>query len=1076
MVWRAPAEELPPPDAAQRAILDAWDGPVLVVGGPGTGKTVMAAHAALEELCGGGTPLVFARTRAAASSLRNLITRGLAGAVWQPSVTTVHAFARSVFQRFAGGDGWRLLTAPEQEFRVRELLAGRVGRWPVSVRAAVTTAGFARQVRAGLARARQWGLDPADVVAAGEEAGDATWVALGGFFAEYLDVLDAEQVLDYAELVHRARIALAVPEVAGAVRRQVSAVVVDDYPELDPAQLGVVAALAPGGGRVLAVGDPHTVLSGFRGAHPRAVAGFTELFGGGRVVELGQGYRHGPVLAGALAGLSARMDAPVARGVALRMKAVPATRAGAVRAVACASEAAQAVAVAQEVRRARLDGGLGYDQMAVLVRSGQRSMGVILRALAKAGVPVQVAGSEVVLAQARPVRTLLTALEVAARGWVDAAEAAWLLTSPLAGLDALGLRWVERAHRALAESSAMPSDERLAAALNEPGWCGRAAGTPWEARVAPVARVAALLARARDGLVRGRSADEVAWGLWRGSGWPGQLDAQAVAGGASGARAGADLDALGAFFSFAGECGVRGGLAGVRMLAAEVEAQQIPADHEREARVGRGVEVMTVHRAKGRQWPLVVVAGATQGAWPTFRHTGGVIDPDELRADGLAGGFDARASLAAERRLFYAACATARDTLVVTCVSSADEDGGSPSRFIAELGVEPVAFEPSGEALALGPLVARLRRESASADVGEPRRRAAAAVLGELAGARDGRGRAVVPGADPASWWGVLPVSGSAVGGVGRDGGVVPGPAAGDEPDAPGSSLDRPPFTAGGVAGGADGGEASPVSATLSPSQLSTLLECPRRYFLRTSARADVPASGAAALGSIVHAVVQRAQADGASREELVALLDGLWEDQYPAEIGWVGRAQHDEAVRALDKFLAWQRSRLAEVVAVEEKFRFPVDIDGFGLVIVGALDRLEREPDERLRVVDFKTSKTPYSQAKTDGLEQLGVYQLAVDGGAFGEGECAGGTLVFLRAGNGDMPVVRDQDALSVRPHLGDDPEELAYPTWVHHRLAQAVAVIRDGSYPATPGAHCRGCSFAGSCPASPRGKQVVR
>ena len=44
-------------------------------------------------------------------------------------------------------------------------------------------------------------MDPEDVVAAGREAGRAEWVAVGEFFNECLDVMDAEGVLDYAELV-----------------------------------------------------------------------------------------------------------------------------------------------------------------------------------------------------------------------------------------------------------------------------------------------------------------------------------------------------------------------------------------------------------------------------------------------------------------------------------------------------------------------------------------------------------------------------------------------------------------------------------------------------------------------------------------------------------------------------------------------------------------------------------------------------------------------------------------------------------------------------------------------------------
>ena len=131
-------------------------------------------------------------------------------------VMTFHALCYALVRRFGENDHdapVRLLTGPEQDFRVREVLAGspQTGRadWPQSVTAAFGTRAFATEVRAVIAKARQLGMDPEDVVDAGLAAGRPEWVSVGQFFDEYLDVLDAERVLDYAELVHRCRILLA---------------------------------------------------------------------------------------------------------------------------------------------------------------------------------------------------------------------------------------------------------------------------------------------------------------------------------------------------------------------------------------------------------------------------------------------------------------------------------------------------------------------------------------------------------------------------------------------------------------------------------------------------------------------------------------------------------------------------------------------------------------------------------------------------------------------------------------------------------------------------------------------------
>ena len=118
---------------------------------------------------------------------------------------------------------------------------------------------------------------------------------------------------------------------------------------------------------------------------------------------------------------------------------------------------------------------------------------------------------------------------------------------------------------------------------------------------------------------------------------------------------------------------------------------------------------------------------------------------------------------------------------------------------------------------------------------------------------------------------------------------------------------------------------------------------------------------------------------------------------------------------------------------------------------------------------VDFTGVPT---KAEVEAHEQVGVYQLAVEAGAFesvapGSATSAGGELVFLRDGD-QLPKVLGQPPLSARPHLGDDPDELRYPTWVHHRLGVACATLSSGRWDASPGGHCRLCPFGTSCPAT--------
>jgi len=1023
----------------QAAVLASWDVPLLVLGGPGTGKTTLLAHAAVARSTSGDpAPLVLAASRTAASALRNTICSGLGDGSWQPVVTTAHALCRTIWQRFAGRPDLRLLAAPEQEYRVRELLAvSGATHWPAELRPALGTRGFAAQVRAAIARARQLGLEPEDLAAFGQEADRPEWAALGGFFAEYLDVLDAEGVLDYAELVHRVRLLLTEPDIAGVLGAEIGAVLIDDYTELDPAQIALLATLA-GSASVLAVADPDSISSTFRGAHPRAVADFGRFFGrpdaAVRRAELTTGHRSGPVIADALAGVRARLPRPAGAGQPELVPVVDAP--GEVAVFTCSGEADQADTIAAEIRRARLTAGIHYGDMAVLVRSGRRQLGPIIRSLAAAGIPVEVAGDEIPLAQAPSVRPLLLALAVTAAGRVEPDEAVRLLTSPLGGFDALGLRRLAREWRVGRATTPAGLPEQLAAAINDPAWLDVADPSPVVSRLR---RLLDVLAAAARRVRAGDPVDMVAWALWQGTEWPRQLASESLAGGALGSRADADLDALCALFESAAEADRRGGVGGVRAFLAELAGQQIPADRERESRLrGRGVQVLTAHRARGREWDLVVVAGVQEGVWPVGRRVSTVLEAAALTADGLTGRTDHRDLLAAERRLFHLACSRARRRLVVTAAAGTEGEADSPSRFLAELGVPLSAPDRHRQPLTLAAMAAELRRH-ATAPGAAPELRAAAAVeLARLADATDDSGKHLVPAADPSTWWGVRELT--------------------SRPEPLGSGR----------------------SVRLSPSQVSGILTCPRRYFLAREARGEGEPGLAAALGSLIHLLVQQAVTEGWGLAELRERLNQVWH-RLRFEAAWLSATERVEVELGLARFLAWREAAAADLVGVEVPFNLELAVDDLSVVLDGKVDWLERTPGG-LRVVDFKTSRTAPTRAAIAGMEQLGIYQLAVVSGGFAGLEpdtgTAGAAAVYLRlAGRPeDLPKEFDQASLTSTPYLYADPDEERYPTWVHQRVALAAGVVAEGSYPATPGPHCRTCPFANSCPASGRGGQVLR
>ena len=121
------------------------------------------------------------------------------------------------------------------------------------------------------------------------------------------------------------------------------------------------------------------------------------------------------------------------------------------------TERAEAEHLADLLRRAHLEDGIGWSDMAVLVRSGRASIPGLRRALAAADVPVEVASDDTPLVQEPAVRSLVDALSAVVNlanddpqsdGYVDPQRAHGLLQSPLAGLDATDVRALARVLRA----------------------------------------------------------------------------------------------------------------------------------------------------------------------------------------------------------------------------------------------------------------------------------------------------------------------------------------------------------------------------------------------------------------------------------------------------------------------------------------------------------------------------------------------------------------------------------------------------------------------------------------------------
>ncbi len=1082
-------------DRCQRAFLEAAAQPraaVLAVGGPGTGKStalVRSVVAAAEAGAGLDGLVVLTWSRPAAHRLRAEIIARLGRTQRAPAMTTVPGWCLALQSAYGprGGDGGipRVLTGPEQQMQVRELLEGEgEWLWPAEVRPAVRTRAFTQEVRTGIARARQHGLDPDDLIAMGERTGRPQWVGLGRFFERYLDVLDGQGVWDYAELVHRTRLLLLDEQVAADVAARLRGVHVDEFAELDRSQIGLLAQVHGLGVPVIAAADPATRVFAFRGADPRAVADFPCRFaapgtGAAVVVPFGTNHRTAPGVLAAVGAVLAHNPAEV-----LPSAAGPAPGPLAGRAQASGSDegrpevsvllhptgAAQLDAVARWLR-ARHAHGAAWSDMAVVGRAGRGQLALVARALTGLGVPVDVDGDDIALGEQPCVRHLVGAAEcclaLSSGDPLDPARVLALVGGPLCPAEPRGLR---RLGRRLRRGSDAPDVDALLFELVrrravEAMTSDRGAGAPRDGRdrgggaaapstgparsddeaaaAAALDLLGAVLCGAARRVRRGVGVYEVLWSLWQGTDWPERLREEALAGGEGSAAAHRDLDALCALFDLAARHDDLGGGKGLRTLVAEIAGQEISGDQARESDPrGRGVQVITAHRVRGRQWSHVALVDLVEGEWPGRRGGEGLLSAEAIGADGDTAPTDRDGLEAAiewvrrERRLFALAASRATRSLLVTAVAGEGSEGGEPSRFIAELGVEPRPGPTPAErrASTLDELVGELRRTALDPSGSPALRRAAAERIAALAVLRSRRGRRLVPAADASTWWGVGGLSG-------RTG-----------------ARRRPELT---------------VSAT----GLEKLSRCPRRWFLDSRVGAQEAAGPQAAVGTLVHAMAENSVRLGWGAAEQHDRVDASW-GAVGYEVEWRSEAEREAAHAMIDRLDAWSTAdRGREVVGVEVPVRHRFELPGGTVVLRGTIDRLERESATgRIHVVDFKTGRRAPTRGQAQAHLQLGAYQLAVAEGACSEltgprPRLGGAELVHLRIPQGarapGLPKVLAQPDIGDHPYPPRvEPRPGGGPTWVHDVMAEALGHAADGDWTAVEGELCRTCPHRGGCP----------
>ena len=612
----------------QRAAVEHFGSPLLILAGAGSGKTrvisTKIAHLVESGRLEARSILAVTFTNKAAQEMRER-TLALSPGTAEVMFRTFHAFGAWLLRRHGAPAGYdsrfRVCDEEDSAALLARVVDSLPSDAPASVRRQWSTAEL-RAVAVKIARAKDYCVGPADFT---------DTEALRWLYARYQLRLRESGAADFGDLIMGPVVALREhAELRERLRARFRAILVDEYQDSNRAQFELLKGLTGEGCYLCVVGDDDQSIYKFRGAVVDNILGFPEVFEGTTVVRLERNYRSSQAILDVA-------SAVVAHNRGRLGKELVADRSGGepVTLRFLEDQRAEASFVAELVR----DGGPWTT--AVLYRANHQSRPFETE-LARLGIPCRVVGT---------VRFFDRA-EVK-----DAVAYLALLVNPR---DELAFA---RAVNHPARGVGKKSQEKIFAARQSCGGDLLAASAralpelPRAAR-AGMKRFLGLVEEARDRL-EGLALDRVVDLLLHSSGlmeYYGGLDSAEEVGASD------RVDNLRELVSMAG--GRPGGADGLCALLEEAAL-----DSGAEKSDDRAVTLITLHNTKGLEFDRVVITGLEDGVFPLVRE--GETDVEE------------------ERRLFYVGITRARHRLYLTSCRRRRIYGReldlSPSRFLSEI-------------------------------------------------------------------------------------------------------------------------------------------------------------------------------------------------------------------------------------------------------------------------------------------------------------------------------------------------------------------------------------------------------
>jgi DNA helicase II / ATP-dependent DNA helicase PcrA len=694
-------------DPDQLRAVTHGEGPLLIVAGAGTGKTqVITRRIAWLIATRRAKPseiLALTFTDKAADEMAVRVDQLVPYGYTDTTIATFHAFGDRLIREYALELGLppdvRVLSRAEAVIFLREHLfefeldAYRPLGDPTRFLSALVTlfsrckdeditpatyAGHAaRLAEEATALAEAAASDGDGATAASMTETGRQQAELARAYGRYQELLGANGFIDFGDQV---ALALRLVRTSPAARRSIASrfryILVDEFQDTNRAQAELVTLLAELHRNVTVVGDDDQAIYAFRGAAIDNILDFGERYPGARTVVLRRNYRSAAPILDASYRLI-RFNDPerleVRTGLSKRLRA---QRSGPdpvpVRLEAFATGSEEADWIAADIARRIVEGAAPRDH-AVLVRANGHA-DAILRALNVAAVPWRFSGSSGLYA--RPEVRLLMAFLRAVADPESSVDVYALASSEVYGLGGEDLTAIV--------NSARRRNRSVRAVLEE------LERQPGILRVSPATRAAVhRLVVDLDryaAMAHERPAGEVMYAFLRDSGLLARLAATATAAADEG------LGNIARFFDLIRAQSAL--LADDRaMFVAQhlqtlVEAGDDPATADLDPDAD-AVAVLTIHKAKGLEFPVVYLPGLVAGRFPG----NGRGEPLPLPA-GLGRGepHTPERAVSEERRLCYVAMTRARDELVLT---HAVDYGGSRARKVSPFVLEALDLPAS---------------------------------------------------------------------------------------------------------------------------------------------------------------------------------------------------------------------------------------------------------------------------------------------------------------------------------------------------------------------------------------------